>query len=178
MFNADYQIVTLAAVTDGTSNTMAFGEVTDGRFWVNPSGNGGSNAVYLAVEFPLWNTITVANDIRSQYPPNPWRYMDSSSYLAALTSSNLPSSRHPGGLNVAFVDGSVHFIKDTINTWTLVPERGWGVQVDPAWYTAAVAKNSVGEYLWTYTYTPQAKEGVWQAISTINLGEVVSSDQY
>jgi prepilin-type N-terminal cleavage/methylation domain-containing protein/prepilin-type processing-associated H-X9-DG protein len=36
-----------------------------------------------------------------------------------------PTSRHSGGVNVAFADGSVHFIKDTINmtTWWAIGTR-------------------------------------------------------
>ena len=37
------------------------------------------------------------------------------------------SSRHPGGANTAFVDGSVKFIKDTIDSWAVDAEHG-----DPA----------------------------------------------
>ena len=31
------------------------------------------------------------------------------------------TSFHPGGVNIAFADGSVHFIKDSINSWQIAP---------------------------------------------------------
>ena len=34
------------------------------------------------------------------------------------------SSFHPGGCNFAFLDGSVRFLKDTINTWPYNPANG------------------------------------------------------
>ena len=39
-----------------------------------------------------------------------------------------PTSQHPGGVNVAFADGSVHFIKNTINlpTWWALGTRNGG----------------------------------------------------
>jgi prepilin-type processing-associated H-X9-DG protein len=39
-----------------------------------------------------------------------------------------PTSNHPGGVNVAFMDGSVHFIKNTVNvpTWWALGTRGHG----------------------------------------------------
>ena len=39
-----------------------------------------------------------------------------------------PTGNHPGGVNVAFMDGSVHFIKDTINlpTWWALGTRARG----------------------------------------------------
>ena len=35
------------------------------------------------------------------------------------------SSNHPGGVNVAFTDGSVRFIKETIDSWQ-PDDYGWG----------------------------------------------------
>jgi prepilin-type processing-associated H-X9-DG protein len=55
---------------------------------------------------------------------------------SSITSVITASSRHPGGVNVAFCDGSVRFIKSTVNPLT------------------------------------------WQAIGTVNGGEVLSSDAY
>jgi prepilin-type N-terminal cleavage/methylation domain-containing protein/prepilin-type processing-associated H-X9-DG protein len=48
-------------------------------------------------------------------------------YVTAIGSAP-PSSLHPGGVNVAFSDGSVHFIKNTVapNTWWALGSRGLG----------------------------------------------------
>jgi prepilin-type N-terminal cleavage/methylation domain-containing protein/prepilin-type processing-associated H-X9-DG protein len=48
-------------------------------------------------------------------------------YVTAIGSAP-PSSLHPGGVNVAFADGSVHFIKTTIapNTWWALGSRNLG----------------------------------------------------
>jgi prepilin-type processing-associated H-X9-DG protein len=37
--------------------------------------------------------------------------------MAELFGLTCATSFHPGGLNVAFCDGSVHFIKDSISSW-------------------------------------------------------------
>jgi len=52
--------------------------------------------------------------------------------MAAITSR----SNHPGGVNVLMADGSVRFVKETLNS------------------------------------------DLWSALSTINRGEIISSDQY
>jgi prepilin-type N-terminal cleavage/methylation domain-containing protein/prepilin-type processing-associated H-X9-DG protein len=48
--------------------------------------------------------------------------------LGGPTSSSPPSSFHPGGVNVCMADGSVRFIKDTVNlqTWWALGSRNWG----------------------------------------------------
>ena len=101
-------------ITDGTSNTMAVGELRlrPARLrrggTTGPGGPPGNNADTLA------NTLEPAQppeEDRPGRPPTP-----------ALLGINVSilyhsfSSRHPGGMNAAFADGSVRFIKDTINT--------------------------------------------------------------
>jgi prepilin-type N-terminal cleavage/methylation domain-containing protein/prepilin-type processing-associated H-X9-DG protein len=133
-----------AAITDGTSNTLAMMEMRQA-----PSPNGNPPAIDRRAR--LWNDDSVNYQISTHIGPNSRApdygvcVNDPGNGLPCLT--NLSSgdsrsfymgsrSRHPGGVNVLLCDGSVRFTKDTIGM------------------------------------------SVWQAISTMNAGEVLSSDQY
>ena len=56
-------------------------------------------------------------------------------YVTAIGSAP-PGSNHPGGVNVAFADGSVHFIKNTVapNTWWALGSRNVGEVVSSDQY--------------------------------------------
>ena len=118
--------VRLAAVTDGTSSTVFTGEVMQGQI----------NDIRGAV----W---TVSATFMSRFTPNSFRdyygvvdpatgggdrigdgfcYSDPAGKMPCITVpfpfTDIYSgsrSRHPGGVNAGFGDGSVHFIKDSIN---------------------------------------------------------------
>jgi len=193
--------VTLAAITDGTSNTIAFGEGLVGDYTKNsnyrgngmstssdptggivpvtmPGNNSESNpaAVLQALQacnafwqspalrtcsgytaccmvgvkqydgqlwalgergYTLFNTIVPPNS--QQYPWRNCRLSVGGACLSCAPEGSSfvnASSFHPGGCNFAFADGSVRFIKDSVNMLT------------------------------------------YQALGTRNGGEVVSSDSY
>jgi prepilin-type processing-associated H-X9-DG protein len=131
-------MITLASITDGTSNTMSFSE--ESSKGVNP-----------------WNLGGTLCACQSYFPPNFRQNAQTCSY-------------HPGGVNSAFCDGSVHFIRNSINSW---PLSNYGTSISPSWYTESFTNNGFFIY-----FTAKARLGVWQAISTRAMGEVVSSDSY
>jgi prepilin-type N-terminal cleavage/methylation domain-containing protein/prepilin-type processing-associated H-X9-DG protein len=151
----------IAMVTDGTSNTAAFSEIAHGLLAKNDYSPHGS--------FEDWNWWTSGNNGDTTYahfyPINPQKKMAN---IATDDQGGAfvdgASSFHPGGVNVAFIDGSVRFIKETIDTWTFNPQTGWPVGA------------SRDQSVWSLALG--SKVGVWQALASVNGGEVVSADAY
>jgi prepilin-type N-terminal cleavage/methylation domain-containing protein/prepilin-type processing-associated H-X9-DG protein len=153
--------ITIASVTDGTSNTMMFSENGHGYF-KSPNGDG----------YHWWNDGDPgASVFETRFPPNMQKsYTNVPSYWIIGN----PKSFHPGGINASFCDGSVRFIKDTIDSWTIQQPAKNGLPVG----ASAEIFSSVGPGDYGFTLAPGSKVGVWQQISTRNRGEVVSADQY
>jgi prepilin-type N-terminal cleavage/methylation domain-containing protein/prepilin-type processing-associated H-X9-DG protein len=159
---------TISAVTDGTSNTMLYTEITNA--WISPS------TVQSYILYTPWNDL---DNIDTQYAPNPVHYSPSSGVSAIFAGSFAASSLHPGGVNAGFADGSVKFIRDSINSW---PNGGAANQYGalPSYYVDSVSVTftpglTINE---TLTWTSAAQLGVWQKLSTRAGGEVISSDSY
>jgi prepilin-type N-terminal cleavage/methylation domain-containing protein/prepilin-type processing-associated H-X9-DG protein len=161
---------TIGSITDGTSNTIMWAERCQSKL----------NDVTGEFECKGWWSDGEYGDssISSFYPPNvaplpgyatgtkPWKNPDNcDGHSEGGTSYQAISAQslHPGGVNVALCDGSVRFIKDTINSWNYNPPnmtRSTGNAVAPCFPFSA------------------SGNGVWQSLSTINGGEVISADQY
>ena len=119
----------IAAVTDGLSQTMLFSERAHGvltnpaaaPFLFNP-GYGclpaaafghWQSGMRLDTMYDTWNPPNIqVNSGSIGGPPNQDNDADDTLYY----NSNA-SSLHPGGVNAAFCDGSVHFIKNSIACW-------------------------------------------------------------
>jgi len=142
--------VSLAGVTDGTSNTAAASEWVKGKSGQNTPGtnliyaitsyaNGGSRADYDACSAsttPLW-------DFKGEYwtlqdtgrggpyyhamPPNGKACAISASF-GVVDSFIGSSSSHPGGANVVLMDGSVRFVKEgvSLGVWNALGSRAGG----------------------------------------------------
>jgi prepilin-type processing-associated H-X9-DG protein len=94
------------------------------------------------------------------YPPNAYKTI-SPVFMAAWTNS--ASSLHPGGVNVGMGDGSVRFVKDSIQSWTMDPLAGnpAGTSLNPSGWWVEVPR-----------------PGTWQALSTRSGGETMDLETF
>jgi prepilin-type N-terminal cleavage/methylation domain-containing protein/prepilin-type processing-associated H-X9-DG protein len=167
----------IASITDGLSNTFAFGERAHTLLSKTPYQPGGSSNP-TGSDFTCWNWWTSGNYgdtlFTTFFPLNPQRkivmgYFDS---YNGDDMSQSATSLHPGGANFAFADGSVRFIKDSIQSWQLVQSgSNSGGTMTPFGFTM----NQYGTFI---PNAPNAQLGVYQKLSTRNGGEVISSDSY
>jgi prepilin-type N-terminal cleavage/methylation domain-containing protein/prepilin-type processing-associated H-X9-DG protein len=126
--------VTIAAITDGTSNTVMIGEMA-----ARPVGYNHARQIYVQGTGPVDGIINPVNGGGGAWAdPFSYAHLDGSqangirgfpgTCVINCTTNNEIYSFHPGGANLLFADGSVHFIKETINPFTLVGmvTRGMG----------------------------------------------------
>ena len=150
----------LAEIRDGTSNTFLFGEAAFEDLW--PSSRQYWNRWWHSgwMEDAFFDTTAAINKGAKSKTSHDWH-----SVTAA-------SSKHPGGANFAFCDGSVRFIKETIATWTL------GADGLPVGHIQMSCPDQVYDWNNTFYDLGTAVPQVYQALSTRKGGEVISADQY
>ena len=157
---------TIAAITDGTSNTLLFGERADtlapkygdSRYF---NSDGGWN------QYHWFDTM-----VSAYFPPNVQTSGANVGPYQGIFQSQA-SSLHPGGVNFCMADGSVRFLKNTIGSWTFNPGN------KATFSTTSIAlPNNVTYANFIFTMGPGTQEGVYQQLATRAGGEVVSSDAY
>jgi prepilin-type N-terminal cleavage/methylation domain-containing protein/prepilin-type processing-associated H-X9-DG protein len=136
-----YPMVSLARITDGTSNTAAYSEFIKGM-----SGTAKFDKSFVFYTMGSYNTGSPLTDISTcqnikttasgwAYKGEYWSRQDSgrggpyyhiqmpNKHACATTGIGFdsfvgPSSNHAGGVNMLFMDGSVKFVKDSISQQT------------------------------------------------------------
>jgi type II secretory pathway pseudopilin PulG len=152
----DRSPLTLASATDGLSCTILVSEkVTDSYRVLD-------RADSSAVEFNRHGWYVTGNMgdtlYTGLYPPNSFK--KGGEWDAIFSSA---SSYHAGGIHALMGDGSVHFVKDTIQSWPF----------DFSANSPAGASHDPGGW-WVDLPVP----GVWQALSTRSGGETIPAEGF
>jgi prepilin-type N-terminal cleavage/methylation domain-containing protein len=153
--------IRLAEITDGTSNTMLFGEHAHSILSYTNIANGLNAYPY---DYHWWQSgYYTDNQFEAFNPPNAWKTIQMLDFVTVNA-----SSFHPGGVNAAICDGSVRFIKETINCW----------QINPTTDTVPGIFYNPNPKVRIYTIAPGTYFGVYQRLATRGFGDVISADAY
>ena len=147
--------IRVADIKDGLSQTMLMGERAHGLIT-------GEERTYWH-----WWADSTASDTRfwTIFPMNPFRKIPDTPEAVSSAWNSSASSFHPNGAQFAFADGSVKFIKDSIDSWKTDPSTG---------YPIGVSQDSNG----FFHISTQTIFGVYQKLSTRSGSEVVSASSY
>jgi prepilin-type processing-associated H-X9-DG protein len=100
-------------IEDGASNTIAMGEIrpsSSGFQWIN--GWTRSEGLWFATTAPI-NYVTDPEEVKTGGPPVKCRDWEQDFNVAMGF-----KSRHPGGANFVYCDGSVHYLPEAIDYTT------------------------------------------------------------
>lgn len=160
------RVSSIATITDGTSNTVMFGEKSYtvaargvAQWWGPNWWTAGTigDGMYAALFPPnFFKSRAAADAIPNKFPDFSNDPGDNGNYICTST------SLHPGGCNFAFCDGSVKFIKDTVQSWN-------PMLIQFTDRSAPYTGPGGG---------PLPINGVYQALHTKASGEVISADQF
>jgi prepilin-type N-terminal cleavage/methylation domain-containing protein/prepilin-type processing-associated H-X9-DG protein len=117
--------VRIASITDGTSNTVMVAEGAS-----RPVGYNHARSIYIQNGSPVDGVINPVNGGGGAWAdPFSYAHLDGASSdgirgngicLINCTSNNEIYAFHPGGANMLFADGSVHFFKESMDPRTVV----------------------------------------------------------
>jgi len=164
----------IANISDGTSNTMLMAERAYGKlvqsdqddwgYW----GSGAYGDTLFTTLYPMNPFVKLNNQAQTNIGPRSTAEGAGTATIYGTNNSiavQAASSYHPGGINAGMCDGSVKFLKDTINTLPYDNVNG---------YPIGLTQSTTGAYV----LPAGAQWGVWQALSTVRGGEIISADQY
>jgi prepilin-type N-terminal cleavage/methylation domain-containing protein/prepilin-type processing-associated H-X9-DG protein len=111
--------VQITAITDGTSNTILFGEFSNfDPTWPQYASSISLPNSPMSLQASVWSTTYNIEPIASGYyplnsllPPFP----PTNTFYAIYSRMHTYGSGHPQGANFVFCDGSVHFLSNAIN---------------------------------------------------------------
>jgi prepilin-type processing-associated H-X9-DG protein len=148
----------LAEITDGMSNTICYAEsavslLTDDTERI-VEGSQWAGGWYGSTTFTSFYPLNPQGKVQDEYGDGLCR-----AFVGAA------SSMHPDGANVAFADGSVKFIKDSIDSWDVEP-------------LTATPRGVTRDGFGLFHLAPTTSFHVWQALTTRAYNEVVSASGF